>query len=56
MWRTVMYMSDATLRNDKSGTLLLSMMLAVTAAVVLVLGALGARFTIFCRHHQRGAR
>ena len=41
MWRTVMYMSDATSRNDKSGTLLLSMMLAVTAAVVLVLGALG---------------
>ncbi len=41
MWRTVMYMSDTTSRNDKSGTLLLSMMLAVTAAVVLVLGALG---------------
>jgi len=36
-----MYMSDITSRNDKSGTLLLSMMLAITAAVVLVLGALG---------------
>ncbi|MEI8161179.1 MAG: multicopper oxidase domain-containing protein [Actinomycetes bacterium] len=34
-------MSDITSRNDKSGTLLLSMMLAITAAVVLVLGALG---------------
>ena len=41
MWRTVMYMSDATSRHDKYGTLLLSMILAVTAAVVLVLGALG---------------
>ncbi|MEY5152068.1 MAG: hypothetical protein RLZZ551_617 [Actinomycetota bacterium] len=36
-----MYMSDITSRNDKTGTLLLSMMLAITAAVVLVLGALG---------------
>jgi plastocyanin len=36
-----MYMSELTSRNDKSGTLLLSMMLAITAAVVLVLGALG---------------
>jgi hypothetical protein len=34
-----MYMSDITSRNDKTGTLLLSMMLAITAAVVLVLGA-----------------
>lgn len=34
-------MSDITSRNDKTGTLLLSMMLAITAAVVLVLGALG---------------
>ncbi len=36
-----MYMNTSTIRNDKSGTLLLSMMLAITAAVVLVLGALG---------------
>ena len=34
-------MSDATSRHDRYGTLLLSMILAVTAAVVLVLGALG---------------
>jgi uncharacterized cupredoxin-like copper-binding protein len=36
-----MYMSDTTSRHDKYGSLLLSMMLAITAAVVLVLGALG---------------
>jgi len=34
-------MSTSTSRNDLSGTLLLSVMLAITAAVVLVLGALG---------------
>lgn len=34
-------MNTSTTRNDTSGTLLLSMMLAITAAVVLVLGALG---------------
>jgi len=36
-----MYMTTSTTRNDKSGTFLLSMMLAITAAVVLVRGALG---------------
>lgn len=36
-----MYMNTSTTGNDKSGTLLLSMILAITAAVVLVLGALG---------------
>ena len=36
-----MYMNTSTTRNDKSGTLLLSGMLAITAAVVFVLGALG---------------
>jgi uncharacterized cupredoxin-like copper-binding protein len=34
-------MNTSTTRNDKSGTLLLSMILAITAAVILVLGALG---------------